>query len=128
MLIGTYRTVELIVSGHPLKALKQELMAKQQCEELPLEYLREDAVAEYLSIRFCQHRFPSELARLIYGRTEGNPLFMVNVDNYLIAVGLIIKTGEHWRLNAKLEGLEGGVPENRSEGIEKQSVWLPRDE
>ena len=45
MLIGTYRTVELIVSGHPLKAVKQELLAKQQCEELPLEYLSEDAVA-----------------------------------------------------------------------------------
>ena len=42
MLIGTYRTVELIISGHPLKAVKQELMAKQQCEELPLEYLREE--------------------------------------------------------------------------------------
>src|SRR5262249_21551576 len=38
MLIGTYRTVELIVSGHPLKAVKQELLAKQQCEELPLSY------------------------------------------------------------------------------------------
>src|SRR5262249_21836368 len=37
MLIGTYRTVELIVSGHPLKAVKQELLAKQHCEELPLE-------------------------------------------------------------------------------------------
>jgi predicted ATPase len=36
MLIGTYRTAELIVSGHPLKAVKQELLAKKQCEELPL--------------------------------------------------------------------------------------------
>jgi hypothetical protein len=41
MLIGTYRTVDLIVSGHPLKAVKQELLAKRQCEELPLEYLSE---------------------------------------------------------------------------------------
>src|SRR6185369_10924892 len=28
MLIGTYRPVELIVSGHPLKAVKRELLAK----------------------------------------------------------------------------------------------------
>jgi hypothetical protein len=40
-LIGTYRTVELILSGHPLQAVKRELLAKQQCEELPLEYLNE---------------------------------------------------------------------------------------
>src|SRR4029450_6003698 len=52
MVIGTYRTAELIVSGHPLKAVKQELLAKQQCEELPLECLGEEAVAKYLSDRF----------------------------------------------------------------------------
>src|SRR5262249_49032818 len=34
MLIGTYRTSELIVSGHPLQAVKRELLAKKQCEEL----------------------------------------------------------------------------------------------
>src|SRR5262249_34235097 len=34
MLIGTYRAAELNVSGHPLKAVKRELLAKQQCEEL----------------------------------------------------------------------------------------------
>ena len=39
MVVGTYRPAELIASGHPLKAVKQELAAKQQCEELPLEYL-----------------------------------------------------------------------------------------
>ena len=89
MLIGTYRTVELIVSGHPLKAVKQELLAKQQCEELPLEYLSEDAVAKYLSVRFPTNRFPAELAGLIHERTEGNPLFMVNAVDYLVAEGLI---------------------------------------
>jgi predicted ATPase len=43
MVVGTYRPAELIASGHPLKAVKQELVAKQQCEELPLEYLTEQA-------------------------------------------------------------------------------------
>ena len=76
MLIGTYRPVELIVSGHPLRAVKQELLAKQQCEELPLEYLDKEAVAKYLSVRFPANRFPEQLAALIRDRTEGNPLFM----------------------------------------------------
>lgn len=128
MLIGTYRTVELIVSGHPLKAVKQELLAKRQCEELPLEYLSEDAVAEYLLVRFPQNRFPSELKRLIHERTEGNPLFMVNVVNYLLAEGQIVKTGEHWWLNARLEDLEVGVPENVREMIEKQIARLPAED
>src|SRR5262249_39275093 len=57
MLIGTYRPVEVIVSGHPLKAVKSELLAKQQCEELALEYLSEEAIAKYLDVRFPKNRF-----------------------------------------------------------------------
>ena len=62
MLIGTFRNVELIVSGHPLKAVKQELLAKQLCKELPLEYLTEAAVYDYLAVRFPGNRFPAGLA------------------------------------------------------------------
>jgi predicted ATPase len=128
MLVGTYRTVELIVSGHPLKQVKQELLAKHQCAELPLEYLSEDGVAEYLSFRFPTNRFPAELARLIHERTEGHPLFMVNILNYLLAEDLIFKTGEHWILNTRLEELEVGVPENIREMIAKQFAHLPVDD
>jgi predicted ATPase len=89
MLIGTYRPVELIISGHPLKAVKSELLAKQQCEELPLEYLSKDAIARYLSVRFPVNRFPAKLAALIHERTEGSPLFMVNAVDYFVAQGFI---------------------------------------
>src|SRR5262249_46232421 len=85
MLIGTYRPVDMVVSGHPLKGVKQELLAKQQWEELPLEYLSKESVAKYLSIRFPANRFPAELAGLIQERTDGNPLFMVNTVDYLMA-------------------------------------------
>jgi predicted ATPase len=37
MLIGTYRPVELIVRTSA--RVKRELLARQQCEELPLDYL-----------------------------------------------------------------------------------------
>src|SRR5262249_14697628 len=105
MLIGTYRTVELIVSGHPLKAVKQELLAKQQCQELPLEYLNQDAVRTYLSRRFPSNQFPAKLARLIHERTEGNPLFMVNLIDYFVADGLIREHDESWKLVAEIEKL-----------------------
>src|SRR6185436_13507730 len=75
MLIGTFRNVELVVSGHPLKDVKQELLAKQLCKELPLEYLTEAAVYDYLAITFPGNRFPAGLAGLIHQRTDGNPLF-----------------------------------------------------
>ena len=40
LVLGTYRPVELIVHDHPLKTVKQELVAHGQCVEVPLGYLR----------------------------------------------------------------------------------------
>jgi DNA-binding winged helix-turn-helix (wHTH) protein/tetratricopeptide (TPR) repeat protein len=120
MLIGTYRPVELIVSGHPLKAVKQELFAKQQCEELPLVYLSKEAIAKYLSVRFPGNRFPAGLAELIYDRTEGNPLFMVNAVEYLLTEKSIVKCEERWELIVGIEKVEVGVPESIKQMIQKQ--------
>jgi predicted ATPase len=120
MVIGTYRTVELIVSGHPLKAVKQELLAKRKCVELPLEYLSEDAVSQYLAVRFPTNRFSRELAALIHERTEGNPLFMVNAVDYLVAEGSIAEDEGCWNLVAGIKKVEVGVPDSIKQMIEKQ--------
>ena len=120
MLIGTYRPAELIVSGHPLKAVKSELLAKQQCEELPLEYLNEEAISRYLAVRFPTNRFPAELAALIHERTEGSPLFMVNAVDYLVAEGLIRQCEQSWELDVEIEKVEVGVPDSIKQMIEKQ--------
>jgi predicted ATPase len=128
MLIGTYRPVELIVSGHPLKAVKQELLAKQQCEELALEYLGEEAVARYLSVRFPANQFPAELAGLIQERTEGNPLFMVNAVDYLVAEGFIREYEGSWELAVEIKKVEVGVPDSIKQMIEKQVDHLDANE
>ncbi|HEU4833633.1 MAG TPA: AAA family ATPase [Pyrinomonadaceae bacterium] len=119
MLIGTFRNVELVVSGHPLKAVKQELLAKQLCRELPLEYLTEAAVKDYLSITFPGNRFPAGLAGLIHQRTDGNPLFMVNAANYLLESGLIVFRDNKWELSVDLNKVELGVPDNIKQMIER---------
>jgi DNA-binding winged helix-turn-helix (wHTH) protein/predicted ATPase len=119
MLIGTFRNVELIVSGHPLKAVKQELLAKQLCKELPLEYLTEAAVYDYLAVTFPGNRFPAGLAGLIHQRTDGNPLFMVNAANYLLESGLIVLRDDRWELGVDLANVELGVPDNIKQMIER---------
>jgi DNA-binding winged helix-turn-helix (wHTH) protein/predicted ATPase len=128
MLIGTYRPAELIVSGHPLKAVKQELLAKQQCKELPLEYLSENSVAEYLSARFPTNRFPAKLAGLIHERTEGNPLFMINAVDYLVAERLIGEYQGRWEVIVEIENVEVGVPDSIKQMIEKQLERLNPEE
>ncbi|HEV8431116.1 MAG TPA: AAA family ATPase [Pyrinomonadaceae bacterium] len=119
LLIGTYRDAELTASGHPLRVVKQELMAKQLCRELPLEYLTETAVSDYLSRTFPGNRFPAGLAGLIHNRTDGNPLFMVNAVNYLLEAGLIVFRGAIWELSVDIANVEVGVPDNIRQMIER---------
>ena len=60
MVIGTYRPVDVILGEHPLKSVKRELQAHGLCQELPLEYLTEEAIERYLAVKFPGHRLLEE--------------------------------------------------------------------
>ena len=128
MVIGTYRPVDVIVGDHPLKGVKRELQAHNLCHELPLEYLSEEAVAEYLNTRFPVHQLPTRLRQTIYQRTEGNPLFMVNLVEYLIDQKMIAEEKGSWNLRVALSDIEKGVPSNLRQLIEKQIERLDSDQ
>jgi predicted ATPase/DNA-binding winged helix-turn-helix (wHTH) protein len=119
LLIGTYRPVEVILSGHPFKSVKQELRTHHLCAELPLDFLSEAAVADYLQLRFPGHQFPPALAQLIHARTDGNPLFMVSVVDELAPESLVDKAGES-TLAAAMKTIEVATPANVRQMIEKQ--------
>ena len=119
MLIGTYRDVDVAVSGHPLKAVKQDLLAKQLCKQLPLEYLTAASVSDYLAVTFPGNRFPPQLAGLIHDRTDGNPLFMVNAVTYLVDAGVIVSRGTTWDLSVDIGNVEVSVPDNIKQMIDR---------
>jgi predicted ATPase len=90
LILGTYRPVEMLAGDHPLRGLKQELELHGHCHELRLKLLNEAEVATYLTQRFAENGSQQQfdgLAPVIYERTDGNPLFMVNVVDYLVAQG-----------------------------------------
>jgi DNA-binding winged helix-turn-helix (wHTH) protein/tetratricopeptide (TPR) repeat protein len=120
MVVGTYRPAELIASRHPLKAVKQELFARGECEELPLEYLTRDAVRQHIAARFPVNTFPEDLVAVIHERTEGNPLFMVNTIEHLIAERFIESQDGRWRLTVPITRVKVGVPESIRQLIEAQ--------
>jgi DNA-binding winged helix-turn-helix (wHTH) protein len=120
MILATYRPVDVAISDHPLKSVKQELQSHRQCEEIPLEYLQPDAVRLYLNARYSEHQLPAALGELLHQRTDGNPFFLVNAVDLMESEGLIAKANSHWTLTAPLDELEMGVPESIRQMIEKQ--------
>ena len=128
MVVGTYRPVDVILAGHPLRSVKRELQAHSLCHELPLEYLSEEQVAQYLAARFSGRHLPSRLRQTIYRRTDGNPLFMVTLVQYLIDQRLVVEDEGLWRLCVECSEVEHGVPSSVKELIEKQIERLSVDE
>ena len=111
LVVGTYRSVDVIVTRHPLRALIQELRVRRQCEDIALPFLREPHVGAYLAQRFGGHAFKPELARAVHRRTDGNPLFMVRVVDELIALRVVEAEDGRWRLRKALDDIARAVPE-----------------
>jgi DNA-binding winged helix-turn-helix (wHTH) protein/predicted ATPase len=128
MVIGTYRPVDVIVGDHPLKGVKRELQAHGLSHELPLEYLSTGAIEQYLAARFPGHEFPLRLGRTICQRTEGNPLFMVSLVEYLVDEKVIVNEGGTWKVDAACSEKEQGIPTNVRQLIEKEIERLSPDE
>jgi predicted ATPase len=103
MFVGTFRPVETLVGNHPLRTMKQELEVHRYCEELRLRLLSENDVLDYLARRFAgdgSHQYGT-LAPIIHARTDGNPLFVVNVVDYLLGkAGLVMRSPEVRELEA----------------------------
>ena len=125
LVLGTYRPADVANRAHPLRAMKQELQLHGHCEELPLEFLSVAAVGEYLAGRFPRHRFPPELAGVLHRNTDGNPLFVVNTVDYLIARG---SSGARRavRLSVPVDEIAHGIPETLAQLVRSRSSnWRP---
>jgi tetratricopeptide (TPR) repeat protein len=120
LLLGTYRPVEVLVGEHPLGSVEHDLLLHGQCACLSLAYLGARAVGEYLDGRCPGHRFPPGLSTLIHQRTDGNPLFMVNVVDSLVERGVVRQVSGRWQLTAGLDEVAVGVPDNVVRMIERE--------
>jgi len=123
MVLGTYRSAEARANEHPLAAVKDELQLHRLCRELALRPLDEAAVEEYL-----ERRFPAgaeltvavrSLAAQIHARSDGNPLFMVNIADDLVARGALVERGGRWELGGP-DTLTINVPSDVRSMIERQ--------
>jgi DNA-binding winged helix-turn-helix (wHTH) protein len=104
LMVGTYRPVAMLTPAHPLRALTQELPLHGQGVELVLRGITEGDIAEYLCWRLQSRESEPlyALARAIHQRTEGNPLFIVHVVEYLLTHGALTQAAGQWNLQSVL--------------------------
>jgi tetratricopeptide (TPR) repeat protein len=127
LIMGTYRPVELILREHPLKAVRQELQVHGQCQTLTLGYLNAAAIETYVDYRFSGQGPKADIAAFLHRRTEGHPLFMVNVADYLLQQGIAADTARPER-KRRLAAIETEVPTGLQEFIEARVERLDAKE
>jgi predicted ATPase len=108
----TYRPSDLRRTLHPFGPVKLELQGRGVCREIALPFLSRADFDRYLALAFAGHQFPEELAAVLHQRTEGNPLFMVDLLRYLRDCGVIVEEQGHWALVRAVPDLQRELPES----------------
>ena len=116
----TFRPSELQLAQHPFLALKLDLQTKGVARELPLHFLTENEVRALLALRFPGSAFPAELARVVHARTEGNPLFVADLADYLKSKNVIREIDGSWSMTGSLPDLERDLPESMRSMVQRK--------
>lgn len=124
--IVTYRPSELLLLKHPFIGVKRELQARSMCREIEVEFLSAGDVERYIGLEFLGNCFPREFAGLIHARTEGNPLFMVDLLRYLRDRKVVVKANgdQQWRLAQSLPDVSPVIPQSIGSVIERKIEQL----
>ncbi|MGH9842779.1 MAG: protein kinase domain-containing protein [Blastocatellia bacterium] len=129
LIILTYRPSDMQLARHPFLQLKPELQARGLCREVSLEFLSRGEVERYLELEFPDHRFPAELPRMIHARTDGNPLFLVDLVRYLRDRKVIAQNDRRqWELAGPLDEIERDLPESVRGMVERKIAQLKDDD
>jgi predicted ATPase len=125
--LGTCRPLEVLGSDHPLKNLRVQIQRSDRYHELTPSSLSPEAVGQYLAQRFVDRALPAGVAQVVHHHAEGNPLFMVNVADYLEQQGVFDdESGD--RVRQILDGATIGIPESLRQLIEHHIEKMSVDE
>lgn len=124
LVVLTYRPSEILRSQHAFGPVKLELQGRGVCREIALPFLSRDDVDRYLALVFAGHQFPPGLAAVLHARTEGNPLFMVDLLRYLSDLRAIVQDQGGWALTGAVPDLQRELPESVRGMIERKVAQL----
>ena len=120
LIITTYRPSEMLLARHPFLTVKLELQSHGVFRELPLDFLSLDDVTRYLTLEFPEHALPPAFGQLIHDKTEGSPLFMVDLVRYMRDRGVIVNDAGQWRLAQSMPDVASDLPETITSTIHRK--------
>lgn len=112
LIITTSRPSDLAQSKHPFLPLKLDLIARGSCREIVPGHLDESAIGRYLALQFADHGFPRGFAGVIHQRTEGHPLFVVDLLRDLRRRQVVRQQDGKWVITEDLTALQKALPES----------------
>lgn len=124
LLLCTYRPGEARAGRSSPDALAGDLQARGRCTQLALGRLDLARVSEYVMGRFPPAESAASslesLAALVHQRTEGHPLFLVNVLVALVDGGVLERHDRNWHARGDLSVSELQIPDGIRRTIELQ--------
>ena len=127
LMIATYRPADVAARGHALRDIAAQLGIHGASHEVALAPLSPADVGRYLADRFGGD-VGTRLAPVVFGRTDGLPLFMVNVVDALVRQGMLAKTAGGWELRTVEADVATAVPESLRQMIEQRLAVLAPEE
>jgi predicted ATPase len=124
LLLGTYRPEAIRASSHPLHGMLQALQLRQYCQELVLSALSPAEVEAYLAARLMNGALAATLGSTLHRRTEGNPLFMVNLLEHWMAHGWLFQQQGDWILRPGWEAIVREIPATLRELVTQRQARL----
>jgi serine/threonine protein kinase/tetratricopeptide (TPR) repeat protein len=128
LILATYRSSDLLLAKHPFLQLKRDLQARGLCHQIMLQFLTSHDVESYLNLEFPENHFPRKLPDLIHAKTEGSPLFMVDMVRYLRDRQVIAEQDGVWQLAQSLPDMDRELPQSVRSMIQRKIDQLdPED-
>jgi DNA-binding winged helix-turn-helix (wHTH) protein/predicted ATPase len=128
MVIATYRRVEALMRDHPLISVHAELSSQGRAHEVALGPLDAVAMAKLMAGKFDDGDAIRAVAQRVHARTEGHPLFALNLISELVSRGMLQRCGEAWQYSAGLEAVDSLLPHDVRHVIEHRVRRLSLDE
>ncbi|PON17589.1 hypothetical protein C2W62_12395 [Candidatus Entotheonella serta] len=125
LVVGTFRPIDAMVTGHAVRTLAKDLRAHRLCHEVILDGWPETAVSSYLEQRFGQNDLAADLGTILHQCTHGNPLFVITAVDAMTHQAVLCPGPQGWRRVEDTNTLAALIPQSLRQLIEQELERLP---